>query len=346
MRAYSAHPVVFDINDTPTNHLNVLQLGVQSTQRAESIHSAIKKHTSASGLLVQLGQTLITYANGAELKHETKRARDILVAAARSFSNQSGHMPAVQHMDGRISGFAMDIVRAQQAQAMAYMVAEGVVLGNGVKTYILQRSVTCPNLPLNANERIQEDYALPSSTAMARRVRHTTLYGCTCQFPSCWGLPCRHMLRLYLHLQHTEVPQGVVRDRWMTRDAAYIAEQKRKLLRTTPLLTLTGRENTQPQQMSRSERFTYLMFECKSLGEVASATEDAMDILVKHLDLARAKIAELQLPDELDNHGFSPDLFPNGVLNPGLPTTKGRPQTKRIESSGRAHKPKEKKSKA
>ena len=168
MRAYSAHPVVFDINDTPTNHLNVLQLGVQSTQRAESIHSAIKKHTSASGLLVQLGQTLITYANGAELKHETKRARDILVAAARSFSNQSGHMPAVQHMDGRISGFAMDIVRAQQAQAMAYMVAEGVVLGNGVKTYILQRSVTCPSLPPNANERIQDQVV--AACANERRV--------------------------------------------------------------------------------------------------------------------------------------------------------------------------------
>ena len=307
----------------------------------------MKRHTSASGLLTQLGEKLLRYANGAEIKSETAKARCLLLAATRSFGNQAGHMAAVQSLDGSISEHAMDIVKAQQAQAMAYNVVDGPTLPSGVRTFVIERSSAGPQLPAIEDERNQEDYALPRTSTSASRVRHTTLHGCTCQFPTCWGLPCRHMLRLLLHLQVAEVPHGVVRSRWMIHDASYVTHKKRELLRTAPMSILPRGSSSNMRKMTRAERYAFLTSECKSLSEVASAAEEAGDILVKHLDLARAEIAQLQLPvDEgMNTHSFNPRLFPNGVLNPGLPTPHGRPQSKRIESSGKSAKPKAKKSK-
>ena len=102
------------------------------------------------------------------------------------------------------------------------------------------------------------------------------------------------------------------------------------------------------QQMTRAERYNYLLSEFKSLSEATSATEEAMDIVMNHMDLARAKIAELQLPStdrQGATHSFNTDLFPTNVMNPGLPSAIGRPKRKRIESSGKFAKSKRKKTK-
>lgn len=311
----------------------------------------MKKETNASGLLTMLAEKLLKYANGAELKSETKKARGLLVSTARSFNNQSGHMAAIQNLDGKISSHAMEIIKAQQAQAMAYNVQLGMTLPNGVQTYILHRFVVDPQaselLAADDEKRLREDYALPCPRTSVVRLRHTTLGGCSCQFPTCWGLPCRHMLRLCLHLQVLQVPRHVINPRWITHDAAHIAQQKRILLRTTTLQMPTGgsRDN---QQMTRAERYNYLLSEFKSLSEVASTTEEAMNIVMNHMDLARAKIAELQLPStdgQGATHSFNTDLFPTNVMNPGLPSAIGRPQRKRIESSGKFANSKRKKTK-
>lgn len=307
---------------------------MQSTQRAESIHHAVKTRTSSSGLLVQLAETLLSYADGAAMKHETSRARDILLAGSLSFSNQTGHMALVQNLQDKVSSHAMDIIKAQQAQAMAYYVEPEGFTPDGMQIYCVKRSCEPPSLMKVADERIQEDFALPRSTASGGRVRHTLLDRCTCQFSSCWGLPCRHMLRLYLHLQISEVPQGVVKARWITHDATYIAEQKRNLMRMAPMRILSSACDNN-RQYTRSDRYTYLLSEFKSLGEVASLTEETMNMFVKHLDDFRAEIAAVQLPVATNAHSFNPELFPNGlVLNPGVPLVPGRPQSTRIRSSG------------
>ena len=174
-----------NVNKTLTTPWLCAWAGVQSTQRAESIHHAVKKDTNASGLLTHLGEKLLKYSKGAELRSETGKARDLLVAAARSFSTQAGHMAVVQQLDGQISAHAMDIVKAQQAQSMAYTITQGIVLPNGVETYVVQRSAGARQVPEVTDERLQEDFGLPRSNAKPDRVRHVTLYGCTCQFTTC-----------------------------------------------------------------------------------------------------------------------------------------------------------------
>ena len=313
--------------------------GVQSTQRAESIHSAIKKKTSASGLLTQLGETLLKYASGSEIRGETRKARDILVHAARSFGNHAGHMVAIQSLEGKISTHAMELLKAQQAQAMAYTITEGLDL-NGTQTYVVQRpckgtSIDQQRTSVDDDMHIYEDYGLSFATNNSRiQMRHASIYACTCQFQSCWGIPCRHMLRIYLQLQLPTIPDGVVKQCWWTHDAEYIQQQKRKLLRTIPMQV--NIDNTR-RDMTRAERYNYLLSESKSLAEVASISEQAMEIFVKHIDMAKEDINKLDLPQNLEGeaHSFDPSLFPSNILNPGLPLSLGRPETKRKENHGK-----------
>ena len=141
------------------------------------------------------------------------------------------------------------------------------------------------------------------------------------------------MLRLYLHLQMDEMPEGVVSTRWYSHDSNYVAEQKRQLLRTIPTMGSDKNE----RKMSRAERYNYLLAESKAMVEIAATSEEGMDILVQHLDNAKLEINKLQLPDDLEEtHSLDPRLFPSNVLNPGLPIGVGRLQTKRKNNCGKA----------
>lgn len=307
----------------------------------------MKKRTSASGLLTELGTTLLKYASSVELKSEIRLARGILVSATRNIN--SSRMLAIENLSSKISDHAMQILQAQQAQMLGYTIAEGHVLPNGMKTYVVQRarrSSLAEQLP-NEAERIHEDYGIPSTHA-TEQVRHMTINACTCQFQSCWGLPCRHMLRLYFQLQMVEIPEGVVKPRWFTtHDAEYVAQAKRDLLRTLPMEA--GSYANKERKMTRSERYNYLLSESKAICEVAAISEAAMEVMVKGLDKAKLEISKLELPndfDEDDMHSLDPSLFPFDVRNPGLPVPYGRAQTKRKENSGKAQTSKNKKKKA
>ena len=83
---------------------------VQITQRAESIHHAVKKKTFASRLLTQLGDILLKSASGVEVRSWTCRARDLLVATIGPCVSHLGHMVAIQKLEGKISCHAMDII--------------------------------------------------------------------------------------------------------------------------------------------------------------------------------------------------------------------------------------------
>mmetsp|Transcript_7114 Transcript_7114/g.18111 ORF Transcript_7114/g.18111 Transcript_7114/m.18111 type:complete len:274 (-) Transcript_7114:151-972(-) len=45
-----------------------------------------------------------------------------------------------------------------------------------------------------------------------------SLFSCTCQFPECWHLPCRHMFRLYTQLNIVSIPPEVLAGRWAVLD--------------------------------------------------------------------------------------------------------------------------------
>lgn len=90
-------------------------------------------------------------------------------------------MTLIQNLEGKVSSHAMDLIKAQQSQAMAYNIKEHLTLENGINTYIAYRPVASEALAL-VDERITEDYGLKLSL---KRHRVVTPFSCSCQFHSC-----------------------------------------------------------------------------------------------------------------------------------------------------------------
>ena len=263
-------------------HNNVI-VGVHSTQRSESIHAAVKnRQVSSNCLLVDLAKALINYGKSVELKNDTKVERDILTSMARAMNAAS--MAIVHELEQKVTPFAMKILKAQQSQMLAYDIAEaqtGIFI-------VKRRDMACtPIIALDGN--VYDDHGLDSpSSAKKEHIlpKIVTITSCTCQFQTCWGLPCRHMLRLHFQLQSPQFPNGVVKQRWLTLNSQKIVELKRQLMRSLP-----PEGGVVPnREMTRDERFGYLNSECKGIAEIAALTTEAMNILVKHLDQAKEEI--------------------------------------------------------
>ena len=66
---------------------------------------------------------------------------------------------------------------------------------------------------IESEQLIDIDLGL-SSAISGHPTRKVTLTSCSCLFPSCWGLPCRHMLLVYHHEKMTLVPDNAISDFW------------------------------------------------------------------------------------------------------------------------------------
>lgn len=301
---------------------------MSSTQRSESTHNAIKHHTSASSLLVDLGETLVQYSQDVDRRAFTKLARSIILATARNYS--SSVMPIIASLENKISKHAMDILKGQQAQVLCYKMKEITSpsqLANMGLYHVwrgqiddLMSSGSSSNV---VNERIHEDFGLPL-LGCGQRTRVTTLTTCSCQFNCKWGLPCRHMLYLYMQQQIDIMPEGVVKPIWFNLAAEDITTKKRELLRILPPEPHEdGAFHTPSRNMTQQERYSFLLQEAKSVIEVASRSDESMEEMLLGLDATMERLQQMTMINELATN------------NPALPARKGRPQTKRIESSGK-----------
>ena len=157
--------------------------------------------------------------------------------------------------------------------------------------------------------------------------RFTTMKDCTCQFHSCWGLPCRHMLALYQFLQLPDVPEGVVADRWKKKSAADVLAARRNLLQQLPG-SLQVSAQTATRTWSDRDRYSYIVSESKAVCEHASKSDAAVEILIKHLDLAKEEIARKIIAGQPSTRNVP-------IQNPPTQVAKGRPQSRRFESAGK-----------
>lgn len=70
----------------------------------------------------------------------------------------------------------------------------------------------------------------------------TSLSFCTCQVPANQGLPCKHMLKLFVLKNVREIPVKLIHPMWLIDD--YQVVQAEKALRVTKLGTTQGRKRT------------------------------------------------------------------------------------------------------
>ena len=178
---------------------------------------------------------------------------------------------------------------------------------------------------MTIDERICEDHHLQDQSMT---VRFTTESDCTCQFQSCWGLPCRHMLALYLQMGKDKVPEGVVAERWKKKSAQDVVAARRKLLQQLPGSLQVRAQTTTVRPWTDRDRYSYIVSESKAVCEHASKSDVGVEILIKHLDRAKQEIAQ-------EITAGQPSSSAVLINNPPHKPKRGRPEGRRIESSGK-----------
>ena len=153
--------------------------------------------------------------------------------------------------------------------------------------------------------------------------RQTTLTSCTCLFPCCWRLPCRHMIRLYVHKQIEHIPEEVLSQIWFLKTDIQMNEYIQNLYISH--LTVEQGETT---NMTRDDRFTILCADFKNLAGVASISQENTNKLRETIKEITHKLIKEDWKMSRSTHQDSCI-----ILNPKSAKGKGRPVQKRKKSA-------------
>lgn len=301
--------------------------GVHSTQRAESVHSNIKRFLGATSLLVVLADSLMKHSENIDDQAALKTARSALIATSKSMQRD---MPAVAAVSGAISTHAMEVLRAQQAQHIAYKLA-GPFQAPGASTFwtVVLDDTARNKSVVSLQNQIAEDYGLPVPGHGSATTHVVTWTSCSCQFPTCWGMPCRHMLRLYMQAGVTTIPAGVIRQRWVNISPEEAQSRTKRMLQGMALPIDQSSATPRTRPMNQQERFSYCNAESKAVAELASLTKEGMDIFIQCLDLCKDRLRNVPIPDIREEHASTAQTSIAQVLPPPTTHRTGKPQHKR-----------------
>lgn len=252
--------------------------GVHSTQRAESVHSAIKKWLAAHNMLVHLADQLLSYREEVSIKATAASVR----LALRQASPNQMESAILSWCVKNITPYAVDIIKGQLNQVQEVLLYSGEEVDAGdaeqpvevvlhtstdargevrVEVDVFQRRtwlVKRVEMPQSDDgewrmqtvkgdsamiDTTADDYGLPASTKMNfyERRRVTTLRRCTCQFCTSYQLPCRHMLWVYHRMGVHALVLGVVGDRWRLRtpEEVSVMVERMRVTPTAPAVSQT-----------------------------------------------------------------------------------------------------------
>ena len=136
------------------------------------------------------------------------------------------------------------------------------------------------------------------------------------------------MIALYHYFCLPRVPHGVVAIRWKKKSREDTSSARSTLLRQLP--KDMHQDVTPTSVMSDRDRFAFFMCESRVVCEHAAKTDTASDILLKYLDKARVEIATVISTKRPISQAIV-------VNNPPHNVPSGRPQSTRIESSGKSY---------
>ena len=237
-------------------------LGLHSTQRIEAVHSAISHFLRASTLLTLLLPQLESYSLDVSVRASVRDYRFIqrLLAAA----DQMAPHPFITAMTPVLTAYALVLLKSQLQQAMQYVATPIADADGVVRSWSISRRPDTWGLQGDA-EAQGDDADLGLSSSLFSVVRVTTLDGCSCQYLTCYGMPCRHMLYLYV-LQQLELRVELFDARWKQRsDAAKLAAEQALLLRRPQ--RAPGGAAALPD---RSERFHLIMHAARDVAQVGA----------------------------------------------------------------------------
>jgi hypothetical protein len=117
------------------------------------------------------------------------------------------------------------------------------------------------------------DYGLDDAN---RKFRRTTQSWCSCGFFTAFGgLPCRHMLLIYMLRQENQYPIELIRNKWIQRTLEQERDLHMVLHRTLPPQLCTSRLRASgASTLSRSERYKQFMAEARIAAELVCSKPD------------------------------------------------------------------------
>ena len=192
---------------------------MRSTQRSESFHAAIERLVSNNTTLVQLIKVLDDVKHLQEIKLQVAAEIETLLVFRSADANLS---PVIQELLKFVNGYAGQILRTQAHQATKYTATrhkdESCSRRVDYDTKFEVRFMTL-NKGENSEGQTEDATGIKVITTLIdsgndtektvsfskETVHITTCRSCTCQFFSTWGLPCRHIFRVWMAHPQLEV---------------------------------------------------------------------------------------------------------------------------------------------
>ena len=258
--------------------------GVHSTARAESKNAKVKRLLTASSLLTRVATQLVEDNTACRTAQETSD----LLRLLQDVANLGVTPPMVAAVQANITPYAYALLCAQGVQAVYYNAQKVQDASAGSSTdgaaaacedcdaqWLVRRvraeANDSPELRIdndgNAHFSYEDDHGLTDSMPE----RTTTTRTCSCQFPSCFGLPCRHMLRVYFQLNMNAVDMNTISSKWHVKNRAQV-EMATSALRMLPKpsaqaygRTSSGHHTT----LSPEDRQTSFMHEVHALRDLS-----------------------------------------------------------------------------
>ena len=228
--------------------------GIHSTQRAESIHAAIKRRRMRNLSAVELIGALLAYNVERREQRDVDELRRDLTNAASLMATP----PFLKALQATLTPFAYEIVLAQFALAVKYksQAADGDDLLDDLQVFTVHSTNDVSmvgSTPIVGEDGLVNSWQCRADFGLADVSRfsgleqtwddalqdrpeaaghRTTLEHCSCQFPKVFGLPCRHILHIHIVQQCSEMCFHTD-ERWNVRTAAMEIQNIRDL-RTMP----------------------------------------------------------------------------------------------------------------
>jgi hypothetical protein len=170
--------------------------GIHSTQRAEAIHAAIAVFCSKTSTILEIVHDLEQMADEQCMKSEM----DSLDHMFGAVTGATPVLPAfAEKVSKRLVGFAGHLTNVQATQLVKYSCdfIDGPDVPAADRRALVRHFSDSTGRILDDNEFSRAmDHGI--STADGPTTHVTTLTSCSCQYPKCWGLICRHIFRLIM----------------------------------------------------------------------------------------------------------------------------------------------------
>ncbi len=192
--------------------------GIHSTAQAEAIHLSLAHFCSKHSTALDIANDIEVMCEGQQRKTKLHDEHQIMADLFNAvIGRQYKANPIVDRIGRDLVLFARHLLTAQAAQIVHYDCTISSRGEDGTNpTYMVSRqnfaTDTGGSLCFSSDVHSNNDFDYGIHNGSTYRKHTTTFCGCSCQFTSCWRLPCRHVLRLLLAIGSTNVTAKVIND--------------------------------------------------------------------------------------------------------------------------------------